>query len=249
MPGKSEPRHPLRELRQAIGLTQGEFARLIGVGTSTVKRIESRTLKMSQELAARMFLATGFMVTETPGGKQTMTWNGEPYTKESFELWKAELATNTAVASALTAQLVNWIEILLLASARPGAGKTVQVFHALLQSLHRITDEFQMQKHIDALLSERHSTETQLYRVGDLRKNSLLASMVQFQDDPTLTDQDEIPLTKPVGWLQHRELFAVLWTHQELLRHWIDSTQNGLDVTPDLAENLQRVEKDLEAIP
>ena len=103
-----------------------------------------------------------------------------------------------------------------------------------------------MQKHIDALLRERRSTTTQLYRVGDLRKNSLLATTIQFKDDPSLKDDDQIPQTKPIGWLQHADVFNVLWNNRELLDCWISMQLGGSEISPDLAEMLSRLEKELE---
>lgn len=188
------------------------------------------------------------MVLETSAAADGLTWTGEPYTRETFDFWKAELEANSSVASAPTAQLVCWIEILMLASARPAVGKTVQVFHALLQSVHTIADQFELQKQIDAHLTERHSTETSRYRVGDLRKHSLLASMIQLTGDDTLTDEDQIPLTKPVGWLQHRETLNVAWHHRELLTLRVSASQNRSAISPALADRLQDIDKELEAV-
>ena len=248
MPRKSHSQHPLNALRRTLGLSQTALARLIGVTPCAVKRIENGRLKISRDFVARLFLATGSVILETPGGLRTITWTGERYTRQSFELWKAELQPNSAVASALSAQLVRWIEILMLASARPGAGKTVQVFHAVLQSLQSISEQFKMHNHIDALLRERHSTETQLYRVADLRENSALATRVQFHDDPKWKDDDQILLTKPTGWLQHLEIFDLLWTHRDVLTSSVSGNDSGSDSSLDLLKTLAEVEKQLEAI-
>lgn len=115
-------------------------------------------------------------------------------------------------------------------------------------SLHHIAQEFQMQKHIEAHLRERHSTETQLYQVGELRRNCALAQRLQFQDDPKLKNEDQIPLSKPIGWLQHRELLDVLWSHNHILQHGATGVPAGLILPPNLSEELARIEKELRAV-
>lgn len=247
MPRRPSQSHPLRELRNAIGFSQTQFARLIGVTTSTIKRIENGQLKISQELTGRIFLATGVIVIETPSGPQRIVCTREPYTKQSLQEWRSEFTPNSSVAMALAGHLAKWVEILLLASARPGVAKSFQVFHALLQALEAINREFDLQKHIDAHLAERHSTQTQLYRVADLRRNSLLAQMVHFQDDPKLSDADQIPLTKPIGWLPNRDFFNLLWKHQELFQSLLSASADGRSLSPELDHQLRQVEKDLEA--
>jgi hypothetical protein len=96
--------------------------------------------------------------------------------------------------------------------------KSYVVFHALIQAIERVKNEFQMEKHIDAELRDRQATETKLYFVGELRKNDLLAKQVGFKDDPKLSNEAQIPLTKSVGWLPVKEMFNIAWQHRELMQ-------------------------------
>ncbi len=248
MPRRPTRTHPLREIRNALGFSQTKFTHLIGVTTSTVKRIENGQLKISQELTGRTLLATGVIIVETDVGPKTIVCTGEPYTKESFQNWRSEFTPNSSVAMAVAGQVAKWVEILLLASARPGVTKTFQVFHSLIHALDTINRDFELQKHIDAHLAERHSTQTQLYRIGELRKNSLLAKMVNFHDDPNLKDEDQIPLTKPVGWLPNRDLFNVLWNNQDVFQSLVSSSSDGRALSPALDDKLRQAEKALESV-
>jgi len=110
--------------------------------------------------------------------------------------------------------IVKLIEVMMAASTRPGVEKSYVVFNTLIQAIERVKNEFQMEKHIDAELRNRQATETKLYRVGDLRKNDLLAKQVGFKDNPKLKDDEKIPQAKTTGWLPAKELFNIAWQHQ-----------------------------------
>ena len=120
------------------------------------------------------------------------------------------------------------VELMLAASARPGVEKSYVVFNALIQAIERVKNEFHMEKHIDAELRDRQATETKLYNVGELRKNDLLARQVGFKDDPKLSNEAQIPLTKSVGWLPAKEMFNVAWQHRELMKEMSRSGSDNL---------------------
>src|SRR5208337_1585909 len=78
--------------------------------------------------------------------------------------------------------------------------------NAMIQALEPVKNEFHLEKHVDAELRDRHSTETKLYTVRELRNNDLLAKMVNFKDNPNLKDDEKLPLTKTTGWLPVKEI-------------------------------------------
>lgn len=110
------------------------------------------------------------------------------------------------------------VELMMAASARPGVEKSYVIFNALIQAIERVKNEFQMEKHIDAELRDRQATKTKLYTVRELRQNELLAKQVGFTDDPKLNDEDQVPLSKTVGWLPAKDLFNIVWQHHAFMK-------------------------------
>lgn len=145
------------------------------------------------------------------------------YTKEQHAAWKKEILLNKKTVKSAERVIMKLVELLMAASVRPGVEKSYVVFNGLIQAIERVKNEFQMEKHIEAELRDRQSTKTVLYTVRELRQNNLLAKQVGFKDDPKLKDEEQIPLTKAVGWLPAKDLFNIDWQHKELLQELGDS--------------------------
>jgi transcriptional regulator with XRE-family HTH domain len=56
----SESKSPVAKLRLALGLTGAEFAKLVGLGHSTIQHIESGDRILKDDMADKIHLATGF---------------------------------------------------------------------------------------------------------------------------------------------------------------------------------------------
>ncbi len=216
-------------------MSQAQFARKIGLTASMIKKVEGGTRELPQLMMCRVFFETGIWI--VPGLKN------EPfnYTREDFETWKATLPYNEQIAKGFARMLSNWIELMLLSAARPGIDKGYQLVLALMQDVHKIAREFQMEKHIDAWLRDRQSTDTQAYKVRDLRANDLLAKMVGFKDDPKYSDDQTLPLTKSVGWMPTKEIFNSAWSHRAVLQEILQNPEASL--TPENKAALEQMEK------
>jgi hypothetical protein len=187
----------------------------------------------------RVFFETGVWIVP---GIQT-----EPFTynREDYHAWKKELPYNEQIARALAHQLAKWVEMMLLAAARPGIDKGFHLFHVLMQEVQRISREFQMEKHIDAYLRDRYSTDTTAYTVRELRANDLLARMVEFKDDPKYNDDQVLPLTKAVGWMPTKEVFNIAWNHRAVMQEILRNP--NADLTPEQQAALEEMEKQFDA--
>jgi transcriptional regulator with XRE-family HTH domain len=240
MPKKrTGPPHPLEVIRKGIGISQADFARKIGLSASMIKKIEGGIRDLPQDVMCRIFFETGLWI--VPGVAK------EPfiYTREDYDAWKNTLPYNELIARQLAHQLSKWVEMMMLAAARPGIDKGFQLYHVLLQEIQKISREFQMERHIEAWLRDRNSTETKAYTVRELRANDLLARMVEFKDDPKYKDDDVLPLTKSVGWMPTKEIFNIAWNHrtavQEILR------DPNASLTPEQEVVLEEMEKQFDA--
>ncbi|MDF1659128.1 MAG: helix-turn-helix transcriptional regulator [Verrucomicrobiales bacterium] len=72
---------PIRVIRKAIGLNQGEMAELIGVSRPAIEKLENDKLQMSQRIAEQYHRQTGCDLVD---GRPQATIDGDPFTKEAF---------------------------------------------------------------------------------------------------------------------------------------------------------------------
>src|SRR6516164_9489950 len=89
MPQQPAKRHVMAEIRLLLGLSQGEFAKLLGCSLSTVQRIEQNTLALSEELAAKaqkiLDVSARWMLANDPE-QMAVTPRGNLWTKDFYEL-------------------------------------------------------------------------------------------------------------------------------------------------------------------
>lgn len=84
---KSSLRHPVAVLRQILGLSQPEFAPIVGIAESTLAKIESRRLRLSEENALRISTETGAGFRWLLNDDVTapiLDENRKPYTEQEF---------------------------------------------------------------------------------------------------------------------------------------------------------------------
>jgi len=225
----SVPKKPPKEsnlaiVRKGLGLSQSDFARRLGVSASMIKKLEEGKRTMSQDLQGRIYAETGVLFVHDHNPDEPFT-----YTKEAHAEWSREIQFNEQSAVTAARVLSKLVELMLVAGARRGVQKSYQVFNAILQCLDRTKNEFQLEKHIEAELRDRHSTETKYYTVRELRDNDLLATMAGFKDDPNLKDDDTQLLTKTTGWLPSKELFNIWWQHRIFLREVLETQGSALN--------------------
>jgi len=211
MPKKPKFKNNLTRLREGMDLSQQEFAKLLGVSASIIKKLERGNRTLTPDMSARIFAETGIMLIPAP--EETPI----EYSKEQHQAWKKDLEFDSKSAEAAARVIMKLVRLMLAASIRPGVQKSYVIFNALIQAIEVVKKDFNMEQHIEAELRDRQSTQTKLYSVRQLRQNDLLAKQVQFKDDPSLKDDQEIPLSKPVGWLPAKDFFNIGWEHREFL--------------------------------
>jgi transcriptional regulator with XRE-family HTH domain len=235
MPKKRAFKNNLTRLREGLGLSQPEFARRLGVSASIIKKVEAGKRDISNDLSALIFAETGVMLISAPEEEPIQ------YTTENHAAWKREVLFDQKSIKAGERVIIKLVELMLAASARPGVEKSYVVFHALIQAIERVKNEFQMEKHINAELRDRQATDTMYYTVRELRQNNLLAEQVGFKDDPKLKDDEQLLLTKTVGWLPVKEIFSIAYQHQTLMKEIFGSTSG--EITEVQAARFAELEK------
>jgi transcriptional regulator with XRE-family HTH domain len=84
----SPRRHVLVSLREAIGISQKEFAGAVQIGESTLQKIELGTYPLRPRIAERIATYTGVDInylTRNDFSELLLNWRGEPYDKGDFE--------------------------------------------------------------------------------------------------------------------------------------------------------------------
>ena len=245
MSKKRKMENNVGRLIKALDMTLTEFARKIGVSASSIKKVVEGTRGISNDLRSRIFAETGVMffsaTEEVP-----MEFNRE----EILEGMKGVQMSENQARYAANSIIRKSIELMMVAAARPGVGKSFAVFTALTQAIEKVKNEFQMEKHIDALLRERSSTETKLYTVRELRGNNLLAEQTGFKDDPALNDEQKIPLTRTVGWMPAKDAFNIMWQQRELVCELLKNPNGELsaEAKTRMEEMTAQIEKQMDEI-
>ena len=90
---KTRPNRAIRELRQVIGGTQGEFAAMIGASKDAVASWETGRNRLSEPFARRMALATGVDAKGLMRGWGALTSyvpvrGQQPFSKAVFEQYR-----------------------------------------------------------------------------------------------------------------------------------------------------------------
>jgi transcriptional regulator with XRE-family HTH domain len=225
MPKKRRIETNLSRLIKGMGLNLSGFARVIGVSASTIKKAAEGKRPMSQELCSRIFAETGVRFDNVEPNQEPLE-----YSKEDHRKFKADTEQNETGAKIAAGFVAKQVELLFLAASRPGVGKVMPLFTACNLALAKIKDEYHLEKGVDAVLRERHSTDTRLYTVKELRANDLLAKQVEFQDSPKYQDTDTIPLTKSVGWLPAKDYYNIEWQNRELIAELLKSKNDEMTV-------------------
>jgi transcriptional regulator with XRE-family HTH domain len=162
MPRPPKARHFVRDIRNALGWTQTDLADRIGVAPITVKRIENRTLKMSDVFATRLYWETGFNGVfaglDSNGGLVFVHRDGKtgPYTKEDYADWRRRVGKSTEEErKCLAESLHHWIQILFDATQSPDRDLFHPVYHAVTEAIDRVCKDFRLEEKADKIINKR----------------------------------------------------------------------------------------------
>jgi len=106
----SPRRHVLVSLREAIGISQKEFAGAVQIGESTLQKIELGTYPLRPRIAEKIASYTGVDInylTRNDFSEPLLSWRGRPYHKAHFEaaqgrtlLWNWDYEYQRSIATA-----------------------------------------------------------------------------------------------------------------------------------------------------
>lgn len=151
MPSKPREVRPIRVIRRALGLNQGEMGELLGIARPTVERLENGTLAMPVRIVEQYHRQTGCDIVD---GEPAATIGGEPFTREAF------LEHQDSVHRVAASQMEERIQSLQ---------RTVE---ALLRASHRRKVLIRVSEDLESILSE-------LFKKNGLQGLPLKETLVQ----------------------------------------------------------------------
>jgi transcriptional regulator with XRE-family HTH domain len=142
----SPRRHVLVSLREAIGISQKEFAGAVQIGESTLQKIELGTYPLRPRIAERIATYTGVDInylTRNDSSEPLLNWRGRPYHKGDFEAAQGRTLLRTwdykYKRSIVTATLLNIYD--LARCAFVDQPDTWALFHQFVHRQFRLMDE------------------------------------------------------------------------------------------------------------
>jgi transcriptional regulator with XRE-family HTH domain len=215
-----QPNEAVRALRKTIGLTQAEFATLIGVSKDAVVSWELGRNELSATFARRIALVTGVdgrMLRLGISVPFSQAEDAHVYTKEDFERHQATEWSGTEEAQAeRLAHCMDTLELLFRAAARTDGDPPRQRLPGLMDSFMQWSEsareDFKLGPAVDEQLGQRRfrAGMTQEYRDwrAMARVDPEALNAAGFQDDPSKGDKEPLRLKLDLvpGWAPGRSM-------------------------------------------
>jgi transcriptional regulator with XRE-family HTH domain len=196
----------VRALRKVIGLTQAEFALLIGVSKDAVVSWETGRNELSETFARRIALATGVDGRALRQGISvpfSTAEDGHIYTKADYDRHQqTELGMSKDAEAKRLEYCLDTLQLLFEAAARASEDKRGQRWPGLMDSFRQWGEsarvDFDLGPELDGLLAKRRfrAGMTQEYRDwrAMARGNAEGLAAAGFKDDASKGDKEELRL-------------------------------------------------------
>jgi transcriptional regulator with XRE-family HTH domain len=160
-PTKAEKGSAVKTIREIAGMTQAEFARMIGGSLDTVKSWESNRNSLSPQFETRILLATGAGI--QPDGSVRTHWRvgtasglaGKPFSRPAFNFWRANVArSDDQTAETYAKRGAEALALVLAAAGRAERGrrdKLPSLWQSFEEWLVQVTEDFQLAPAIEQL--------------------------------------------------------------------------------------------------
>jgi DNA-binding XRE family transcriptional regulator len=228
MPRKPSHRHPLRQVREATKMTQSQFAKLVGSSAPTIQAIENGQRQITLELAEKIMEVTGawpFCLSEN--WDEAFDVKGKPYTPLSYLEFTENLDDDTGRARKEISDAL--IDVL---DAAASEGKLRLALHFLSKEIATIVQRLNLDDALCHLFESKSLSFKPRVTVGYLRQNPELAKLVNYVDDPSRKDEEEVGRIIPPDAVRrsHRQS---RWQAIDVEAPWFIDLHAGLPLTSD----------------
>ena len=197
----------IRELRRILGLTQGEFATLIGASKDTIASWETGRNPLSPPLARRIALVTGVDERSLlrPDGDLRAKYGFPPrrYTVEEFKYYRKRFWGQSAEESVRRQwrPCADTLELLFIAAVgngETGPARLPGVVDSFIQWCRATREDFGLGPAIEAELAKRKGTLELTHSFRQWREmakeDAAMARMMGFKDNPKRRDEESLSL-------------------------------------------------------
>jgi len=197
---------PLRQVRECSGLSQKEFAHLLGINPHLYHSLELRRASLTEENAYRVFDHTGAAPSTLDPRRNAIARavDGAPYSDKAWKAWQKYLGKER-LHWAQTNHLLNWTHFLCDMARKKGQLRLMQ--RALANALKTIARNSGLEPALNEELKKIKLRTNLEFKYGALRKNKSLAKAVGFTDKThkngqTIYDDEawEGTVTRSVRW-------------------------------------------------
>jgi transcriptional regulator with XRE-family HTH domain len=198
----------MRELREIIGQSQGEFAAMIGASKDAVASWETGRNRLSLPFARRIAAATGVEEGALRRGQGPLTTyepfaGRRPYTAEAFEQYRQNRwgRSEEGGVRRQLAHCADALGLLFRAAARPGRGKPSRlpaVLNSFVQWCEGTRAAFKLARPIDEELAQRKRIDrfNRTYRQWRemQRTDPAMCRKLGFKDKPRKKESEYLRL-------------------------------------------------------
>jgi transcriptional regulator with XRE-family HTH domain len=177
---------PLRQVREASGLSQKQFADYLGLGQHLYHSLELGRVGLSKDNAETISQKTG----ATPESidrecDQARDFSGRPYTSTSWIVWQKR-GLDWIGPMRRVRNVLDWIEFLSVIAERE---KKINEFSFdLADAVTKVMDKFDLRRPVELELARSKVKVGLICTYGDLRRDGKLAKKAEFEDDPNVPD-------------------------------------------------------------
>lgn len=186
----------LHQVRMAVGATQSQFARTIGVSTAYVQAMELGVRDVSGEIAEEIAVMTGaWPPCLTESWTEAVDFDGAYFTSDTYLQYTSveQAEWNSLKLPSVQMESTRALELLLQSAAEAGKG---QIFAHLLKSrLEGIAKTLDLNERIAEVWARRNRPKTQV-TVGQLRSAPELAALLLPTSDHHLSDEEIVEIER-----------------------------------------------------
>ena len=188
---KPKPNRALRQVRQATGMSQSAFAKMLGLSAAYVQAVELGQRAASTDFAEKVRDHTGaWHRCIVENWSDAIDVNGQPYTQDTYERMASRLPEEPATEPQLERYMEPMVKIVRGAA---GVGKSSLAVSIVRDKLREAAEQILLLEGVsDALVFQQLAAGK--VTVGEMRKRPEFAALVGFQDDGRREDSDEILL-------------------------------------------------------
>jgi transcriptional regulator with XRE-family HTH domain len=191
---------PIRQVREATGKSQKEFAHFLGIGVHLYHSLELGRVGLSRRRAESISQKTGAtpISLDPSTSKEPRDLSGNLYTPHSWEAWNGRHGFRGAKDR--IQNVLDWARF--LGEVADEENKLTELSFELADCLTNAMEKYDLRPAVEHKLARKKETINFMSDYGHLRRNQEFAKEIGFSDDKNIPD-DEVfckVIKRPIKW-------------------------------------------------